>query len=62
MDVQVGLLFEPPPGHGSKVFQILEVSSIQEIPFNVLKRSLNFSLGAVRQLHNVTNLRSNFFG
>src|SRR5208283_1385338 len=44
MDVQVGLLFEPPPGDRPKVFQILEVSSIEEIPFNVLKRGLNLSL------------------
>ena len=41
MDVQVGLLFEPPPDDRPKVFQILEVSSIEEIPFNVLKRGLN---------------------
>ena len=28
VDMQIGLLFEPPPGYGPKVFEVLEVSSI----------------------------------
>ena len=44
MDVQVGLLFEPPPGDRPKVFQILELSSIKEIAFDVFKRCLDLPL------------------
>ena len=44
MDVQVGLLFEPPPGDPPEVFQILELSSIEEIAFDVLKRHLDLPL------------------
>ena len=62
MDMEIRLLFEPPPCHSPKVFKILEVSSIEQIPFYVFKRCLDLPLGAVRQLHKVTNLRRNFFG
>ena len=44
MDMQIGLLFEPPPGSGPEVFEILEVSSIEQIAFYVLKRRLDFPL------------------
>ena len=43
VDMQIRLLFQPPPGDGPEVFEILEVSSIEQIPFYVLKRCLNFS-------------------
>jgi hypothetical protein len=62
VDMEISFLLEPPPGRSPKIFQILKVSSIEEIPFYVFEGSFNFPLGAVRQLHNVTNLRSNFFG
>ena len=44
MDMQIGLLFEPPPGSGPKVFEVLEVSSIEQIAFYILKRRLDFPL------------------
>jgi len=44
VDMQIGLFFEPPPGHSPKVFKILEVSSIEEIAFNVFKWCLNLPL------------------
>ena len=62
MDMQIGLLFEPPPGSGSEIVQILEVSSIEQIAFYILKRGLNFTLGVVSRLHKVRNTESNFFG
>ena len=62
VDMEIGLLFEPPPCSGPEVLEVLKVSSAEQIPFYILKRRLNFPFGAVRQLHKVTNLRRNFFG
>jgi len=44
VDVQIGLLLKPPPGSGPEIIQVLEVSSIEEIPLYVLKRRLDFTL------------------
>jgi hypothetical protein len=37
VDMEVRLLLEPPPSDSPKVFEVLEVSSIEEIAFNVFK-------------------------
>lgn len=44
VDMQIGLLLEPPPSDGPKIFEVLEVSSIEQIAFYILKRCLNFPL------------------
>jgi hypothetical protein len=44
VDMQIRFLFEPPPGDGPEVFDILEVSSVEQIPFYVLKWGLDFTL------------------
>ena len=44
VDMQIGLLLKPPPGRSPKVFQILEVSSIKKIAFDIFKRRLDLSL------------------
>jgi hypothetical protein len=44
MNMEIRLLFEPPPGDRPKIFKILEVSSIEEIAFDVFKRCFNFPL------------------
>ncbi len=44
VDMQIGLLLEPPPSHAPKVFKVLEVSSVEQIAFYVLKRRLNLPL------------------
>ena len=44
VEMQIRLLFQPPPGDAPEVFEILEVSSIEQIPFYVLKRRLDFTL------------------
>ena len=44
MNVEIRFLLEPPPGDRPKVFQILELSSIKEIAFDVSKRCLDLPL------------------
>ena len=44
MDMEIGLLFQPPPGSGPEVLEILEVSSIEPIAFHILERCLDFPL------------------
>jgi len=41
VDMQVRLLFEPPPAGGPEVFKILKVSSIEQVPFYKFKWCLN---------------------
>ena len=62
VDMEIGLLFEPPPCSGPEVLEVLKVSSAKQIAFHILERRLNFPLGVVRQLHKVRNMRSDFFG
>ena len=45
VDMQIGLLFEPPPGSGPEVFKVLKVSSVEEVSFYVLKRRFDLPLG-----------------
>ena len=47
VDMQVRLLFEPPPAGAPEVFKILKVSSIEQVPFYKFKGRLNlpFRLG-----------------
>jgi len=42
VDMQIRFLLEPPPGLSPEVFKVLKVSSIEQIPFDVLKGCLNF--------------------
>jgi hypothetical protein len=44
VDMQIGLVFEPPPGSGPEIFEILKVSSIEQIAFHILERRLDFPL------------------
>jgi len=43
VDMQVRLLFEPPPAGGPEVFKILKVSSIEQVPFYKFKWCLNLA-------------------
>jgi hypothetical protein len=43
--MQIGFLFEPPPGSDLEVFEVLEVSSAKQVAFYVLKWRFNFPFG-----------------
>jgi len=45
VDMQIGFLFEPPPGSDLEVFEVLEVSSAKQVAFYVLKWRFNFPFG-----------------
>jgi hypothetical protein len=62
MNTAVTLFSYPPPGHGPQMLKVLELSAVEEIALDILKGSLDFSFGIVHQLHQVQNVRSNFFG
>ena len=44
MNMEIGLLFEPPLGSAPEVLEVLKVSSIEQIPLYVLKRRLHLPL------------------
>ena len=50
MDMQIGLLFKPPPGRGPQVFHVLKVPPAEQVFLHIVKRGFDLPLGLDRQM------------